>query len=117
MKLRNTPLWWRKDWSLYRSILDVDSRGDPVRRYDMEHPDFTGAARTASGVAWHIAGHEATVREYGEDVTAAASFLLELDGLEISAFDRCVFGGKVWEVRGVLERSGFRTVKLVEVQV
>lgn len=117
MKLRNTPLWWRKDWSLHRSREETDSRGDPVRRYDMEHPDFTGTAKTASGVAWHIAGRVAAVQEYGEGVDASASFLLDLDALEIAPFDRCVFGGKVWEVQGVLERSGFRTVKLVEVQV
>lgn len=115
MNLRNTPLWWRKDWSLYRARQDADQRGDPVRRYDMEHPDFSGIAGTVSGVAWHIADRAAAVEEYGEDVTAAASFLLDLDAPEIAPFDRCIFGGTVWEVRSVMERSGFRMVKLVEV--
>lgn len=115
MKLRNTPLSWRKDWALYRSIPGEDSRGNPVRRYDMTTPDFEGKANTASGVAWHIASHEATVQEYGEGVTASASFLLDADGPEIAPFDRCTFGGAVWEVRSVLLRSTFRTIKLVEV--
>lgn len=115
MKLRNTPLPWRKDWALYRSITAQDSRGNDIRRYDMTAPDFTGTAKTPTGVAWHIASHEATVQEYGEGVTASASFLLDMDELEIAPFDRCTFGGCVWEVRSVLLRSRFRTVKLVEV--
>lgn len=115
MKLRNTPLPWRKDWALFHSIPARDSRGNDIRRYDMDNPAFEGKARTPTGVAWHIAAHEATVQEYGEGVTASASFLLDLDELEIAPFDRCTFGGAVWEVRSVLLRSRFRMVKLVEV--
>lgn len=114
MKLSNTPLWWRKDWSLYRAQQTTDRNGDPVRSYDMDAPDFTGSAKTASGVAWHITSRRETVQEYGEEAASAASFLLDLE-LEIAAFDRCVFGGRLWEVRGVLERSGFRCIHLVEV--
>jgi hypothetical protein len=114
MKLRNTPLWWRKDWTLHRSKVELDSHGDPVRRYDLTKADYTGQARTASGVAWHIASREAMLREYGDSISASANFLLDLP-LAIEEFDRCVFGGTVWEVRSVMERSGFRMVKLVEV--
>lgn len=117
MKLkRKTPLDWRKDWTLYRSIQSKDSRGDAVRRWDMEHPDFTGTAGTASGVCWQVKTGEAALREFGEGVTSGAAFDLYLDALEIEPFDRCVFGGAVWEVRSVLHRSGYRHITLAEVK-
>lgn len=115
MKLHNTPLSWRKDWTLHRSKQETDRRGDPVRRYDMDNADYIGAAGTASGVAWHVASHAKTVEEYGESVSASASFLLDDAELEIAPFDRCCFGGGVWEVRGVKQRANFRTVELVAV--
>lgn len=112
---RMTPLDWRKDWALHRAILARDSRGDDIRRWDMEHPDFTGTAGTASGVCWQVKTGEAALRAFGEGVTSGASFDLYLDALEIAPFDRCAFDGTVWEVRGVLPRSGFRHITLVEV--
>lgn len=115
MKLRSTPVEWRKDWQLFRARQETNRRGDPVRRWNMAEPDYSGQADTASGVAWHIKSHAAAVQEYGEDVTAAASFLLDDPSVRICLFDRCVFGGALWEVRGVLVRSAFRMIELVEV--
>lgn len=116
MERQNTPLEWRKDWQLFRARQETDCRGDPVRRWNMTEPDHSGKAGTAEGVAWHIKNHAAAVEEYGEDVSAAASFLLDDPSVEIAPFDRCVFGDAVWEVRGVLERAAFRAVELVEVR-
>lgn len=115
MLSRITPLDWRKGWALHRSISGQDSRGDPVRRYDMTAPDFTGTARTASGVCWQVKSREWAVQEFGEGVTGGAAFDLFLDALEIAPFDRCVFWDTVWEVRGVLPRSNHRHITLVEV--
>lgn len=115
MERRSTPLEWRKNWQLFRARQETDRRGDPVRRWNMSEPDYSGKLETASGVAWHIKSHAETVEEYGEAVAAAASFLLDDPAVEISPFDRCVFGGALWEVRGVLVRSAFRTIELVEV--
>lgn len=110
-----TPLSWRRDWALYRSIEGTDSRGDPVRRYDMENPDFTGTAGTASGVCWQIKSGQWSVEEFGESATGGAAFDLYLSALEIAPFDRCVFGGRLWEVRGVQSWPGHRHITLTEV--
>lgn len=114
IRAAGTPLDWRKDWQLYRSISDRDSRGDPIRRYDLEHPDFTGTAGTASGVCWQVKSAQWAAEQFGEVSTGGAAFDLFLE-LDIAPFDRCVFGGSVWEVRAVLPRSAFRQVLLVEV--
>jgi hypothetical protein len=81
----------------------------------METPDFTGTAGTETGVAWHILSRQATVAEYGEGVTGSAQFLVYGAEPVIAPFDRCVFAGRVWEVRSVLQRGSFRTIRLVEV--
>lgn len=114
MQVLGTPLDWRRDWTLYRAIEDQDSHGDPIRRYDLEHPDFTGSARTASGVCWQVKSAQWAAEQFGEVSTGGASFNLFLE-LEIAPFDRCKFGGRLWEVRAVLPRSSFRQVLLVEV--
>ena len=48
--MRQTPCAWRRAWKLYRSVQTVDSRGDPVRKYDMTSPDYTGEDGKSSGV-------------------------------------------------------------------
>ena len=112
---RETPLRWRKDWALHRAIPATDSRGNPIRRYDMDTPDFVGTAGTASGVCWQVKSGAWTAQELGERAQGGATFDLFSD-LEIAPFDRCVFGGAVWEVRSVLPRSNHRHVVLEEVK-
>lgn len=112
---RRTPMDWRKDWTLHRRKTTVDSLGDAVPYYDMSTSDFTGAAGTASGICWQVKSQEWAVKEFGEDATGGATFDLFLDELEIAPFDRCVFGGGVWEVRSVLPRSNHRHITLTVV--
>lgn len=116
MRLRSTPAGWRKDWALHRAIPATDSRGNPIRRWDMDTPDFVGTAGTASGVCWQVKSRAWTAQELGEQAQGGAAFDLYLDALEISPCDRCVFGGAVWEVRAILPRSNHRHVVLEEVQ-
>lgn len=110
-----TPLEWRKDWALYRSNFSVDSRGTERRTYP-EEPDYIGHAGTASGVCWQIKSSNWTPEEPGEQARGSAAFKLFNEKLSIKAFDRCVFGGYLWEVRSVIRRSGWRNVELVEVE-
>ena len=112
---RETPIRWRKAWTLHRGMLTTDSRGNPIRRYDMDTPDFVGTAGTASGVCWQVKSGAWTAQELGERAQGGATFDLFSD-LEIAPFDRCVFGGAVWEVRSVLPRSNHRHVVLEEVK-
>lgn len=111
-----TPLSWRKDWKLYRSTSTKDSRGNMSRKWDTDTPDFVGKAGTVTGVCWQIKGSEWALKELGEKVTGAATFDLYLDALDIQPFDRCAFGGSLWEVREVLPRSNHRHIRLVEVR-
>lgn len=111
-----TPLKWRKDWSLYRSTTSTDSRGNVSRKWDTNQPDFVGHAGTASGVCWQIKSSEWALRELGEKVSGGATFDLFLDALTIAPFDRCAFGGSLWEVREILPRSNHRHIRLVEVR-
>ncbi|MCC8064163.1 MAG: hypothetical protein LIO70_03630 [Clostridiales bacterium] len=112
---QTTPTAWRKGWTLHRAVTGVDSYGDPVRTWDMDTPDYTGAEGESSGVCWQIMSREAAVAEFGEAVAGAAQFDLFDDAVALSAFDRCVFAGRVWEVRGVAERSWYRHITLTEV--
>lgn len=116
MRTRQTPIKWRKDWQLYRARSGTDSRGNPVRTYDMDSPDFTGTAGTVSGVCWQLSGSNAQTEEMGDRYNLTASFVLYLDALEIAEFDRCSFGGALWEVRKVLQWPNHRQVELVEVK-
>lgn len=118
MKLTmKTPLDWRKGWTLHRSTEWTDERGNPRRSWNMESPDFSGEADTASGVCWQIRNHQWALEQFGEQAQGGAEFDLFLSELEIRAFDRCIFGGCVWEVRSVVEYSNHRHVALVEVKV
>ena len=112
--MRQTPLAWRKEWTLHRSAASTDSRGNPKRTWDMEHPDYTGEAATSSGVCWQVRSGAWTRQELGERAQGGATFDLFTD-VDIAPFDRCVFGGSVWEVRAVLPRSDHRHVVLEEV--
>lgn len=114
MELMTTPLSWRKDWKLYRSTVHVDERGNERRRYS-EEPDYVGKAGTASGVCWQIHSAEWALREFGEKAAGGATFDL-FSGVEIAPFDRCEFGGHLWEVRSVLPRSNHTNVGMVEVR-
>lgn len=116
MRTRKTPIKWRRDWALYRAQSGTDSRGNPIRTYDMDNPDFTGTAGNASGVCWQLSGEAANTEELGDKYRLTASFVLYLDALEIAEFDRCIFGGAVWEVRKVLQWPNHRQVELVEVK-
>lgn len=111
---RETPLKWRKAWALHRSSTVTNSMGDSVRRWDMETPDYTGEAGKASGVCWQVRTGAWTAQELGERAQGGATFDLFSD-VQIAPFDRCVFGGSVWEVRSVLPRSDHRHVVLEEV--
>lgn len=119
---RETPLAWRKEWTLHRSTASTDSRGNLKRTWDMEHPDFTGAAGAASGVCWQVksgasvASGAWTRQELGERASGGATFDLFDAALAIAPFDRCTFGGSVWEVRAVMPRSDHRHVVLEEVR-
>lgn len=112
--MRETPTAWRRAWQLHRSIPGTDSRGDPIRTYNMEEPDYTGVAGTESGVCWQISNSDNEVQTYGERPSATASFVLYGD-LPISVFDRCVFSGGTWEVTAVDQWPHHRYVKLKEV--
>ena len=113
--IRETPMRWRKSWRLHCSTVSQDSRGNPVRTYDMENPDYTGTAGTASGVCWQVRSGAWRAQELGEQAEGGATFDLFTDAPEIRPFDRCVFAGSVWEVRAVLPRSNHRHVVLEEV--
>ncbi|MCD8147792.1 MAG: hypothetical protein LUD84_11060 [Clostridiales bacterium] len=110
-----TPTSWRKAWTLHRAVTGVDSYGDPTRTWDMDNADYTGEDDQANGVCWQILSREAAVKEFGESVTGAAQFNIFDATVEISEFDRCVFDGRVWEARGIADRSWFRHITLVEV--
>lgn len=112
---RETPMRWRKAWALHRATVTEDSRGDPVRRWDMTAPDYVGEAGAASGVCWQVRSGAWTAQELGERASGGATFDLFSD-VAIAPFDRCVFGGSVWEVRAVLPRSNHRHVVLEEVR-
>lgn len=114
--MRQTPLAWRKEWTLHRSATSTDSRGNPKRTWDMEHPDFTGAAGAASGVCWQVKSGAWARQELGERASGGATFDLFDSSVTIAPFDRCTFGGSVWEVRSVLLRSDHRHIVLEEVK-
>lgn len=111
---RETPLRWRRAWTLHRASIATDSLGDPVRHWDMEHPDYTGVTGEASGVCWQVRTGAWTAQELGERASGGATFDIFSD-VAIAPFDRCVFGGSVWEVRAVLQRSDYRHIVLEEV--
>lgn len=113
--MMQTPLSWRRAWALHRAASGMDSRGDPVRTWDMETPDYTGHDGAASGVCWQIGSDDTAVREYGEQPVSTARFVLYDDTVEIAPFDRCVFGGGVWEVRAVTQWLSHRRVDLERV--
>lgn len=115
MMTMQTPLPWRRAWQLHRARDEEDSRGDPIRTWDMEEPDYVGEAGQPSGVCWQISSDDNMVQEYGEQPVSRASFVLYDDALEIAPFDRCVFGGGVWEVRAVTPWLSFRQVELERV--
>ena len=52
---------------------------------------------------------------HGEQPVSRAGFVLYDDALEIAPFDRCVFGGGIWEVRSVTPWLSFRHVELERV--
>lgn len=114
MGLMTTPLSWRKDWSLYHSTVNRDGRGNERRAYP-EDPDYVGTAGTASGVCWQIHSADWALKEFGEKATGGATFDL-FSSVSIQPFDRCEFGGHLWEVRSVIPRSSFVHVGLVEVK-
>ena len=94
--MRQTPCAWRRAWALYRSIQTTDSRGDPVRKYDMTSSDYTGEAGKASGVCWQITSDGIQVDASGERPARTAAFVLYDSAVEIAPFDRCVFDGGTW---------------------
>ena len=113
--MTQTPLAWRRAWQLHRSISGTDSRGDPKRTWNMVDPDFIGEAGEPSGVCWQIGSDTSAVQTYGERPVSTAGFVLYDDTLEIAPFDRCVFGGGVWEVKAVTPWLNHRHVELERV--
>lgn len=110
--MRRTPCAWRRAWALYRSVQTTDSRGDPVRKYDMTSPDYTGEAGKASGVCWQITSDGIQVDTSGERPTRTAAFVLYDSAVEIAPFDRCIFDGGTWEVKAVQSWPNHRYVTL-----
>lgn len=110
--MRQTPLAWRRAWALYRSRQTTDSRGDPIRNYDMTSPDYVGEEGKPSGVCWQITSDSVQVDVAGERLVRTAAFVLYGQTIEIAPFDRCVFGGSVWEVKAVQSWPNHRYVTL-----
>lgn len=113
--MMETPLDWRRAWQLHRAISGTDSRGDPIRTYNMDMPDYVGIAGATSGVCWQIKRAEHSVQTYGERPSGVASFVLYDDAVKIAPFDRCVFGGGTWEVKAVMQWPRHRLVELERV--
>ena len=110
--MRHTPLNWCRSWNLYRSTQATDSRGDPVCKYDMTSPDYTGEEGKSSGVCWQITSDGIQVDASGERPARTAAFALFDAAVEIAPFDRCAFGGSVWEVKAVQSWPNHRYVTL-----
>lgn len=113
--MRQTPLVWRRAWQLHRAVSGADSRGDPIRTYNMDMPDYVGVSGAPSGVCWQINSAEHSVQTCGERSSGTASFVLYDDAVTIEPFDRCVFGGGTWEVKSVTQWPRHRLVELERV--
>ncbi|MCD8384584.1 MAG: hypothetical protein LUC39_06455 [Clostridiales bacterium] len=118
MLSRQTPLAWRRGFSLYRRSLETDSMGDPVAVYHMDEPDFTAEDGTEDGICWQSvqswqSGGRLTSglsrKEPGESSTGAVEGCLFTD-LELSPGDRLTIGEGLYEVRSLQQWPGHRKV-------
>lgn len=120
MLTRSTPLAWRQGFTLHRRSQTTDCYGDPVDRYDMEHPDFTAQDGTADGICWQH------TRSWQSSGTLRSGVKREVQGersddvlegvlygdLALNVFDRLVVGGILYELRGIQRWPSYRKLQL-----
>ena len=122
MLSRETPLAWRRGFSLYRRRLEPDAYGEEKSVYP-PIPDFTAADGTEEGIcfqyvqAWQSSGRLTSgwrPGEQGETPSGVLEGRLFSD-LEIAPFDRLEVNGGLYEVRAVQQWPGHR--KLLAQQI
>lgn len=110
MLSRETPLGWRRGFSLYRRRLTSDSLGNPVATYDLEHPDYVAQDGTAEGISWQSlrswqsSGRLTSGDSQGEQGEVASGVLegCLFSALVISTFDRIrLEDGSLYEIRAI----------------
>lgn len=120
MLTRKTPPEWRQGFSLCRRRLEMDSMGDPAAVYDMEHPDLIvedGAEEAIcwqNDQSWKSSGrltNGCTQQEMGELPSGVVEGCVFSD-LELTAFDRLVIRGELYEIRNIQHWPGHRMVQL-----
>ena len=117
MLSRQTPLGWRRGFSLYRRKLTSDSLGNPVASYDLEHPDYVARDGTAEGISWQsLRSWQSSGRltsggsqgEQGEAVSGVLEGCL-FSALVISTFDRIrLEDGALYEIRAIQRWPSYR---------
>lgn len=116
MLTRETPLSWRRGFALYRRRLSADSWGNPIAVYRMDAPDFTAADGSADGIcwqnvrAWQSSGRLTSGASSGE---AGEQYADVLEGylfspLALSAFDRILLDGALYEIRAIQHWPDYR---------
>lgn len=116
MLTRETPLAWRRGFSLYRRRLETDRLGNPVAVYDLEHPDFVAQDGTREGISWQLvrswqssgrltSGY--TLGEQGEQASGVLEGCLFTE-LAVSVFDRMELDGALYEIRAVQRWPSYR---------
>ncbi len=122
MLTRETPLCWRRGFSLYRRRLEQDAYGEEKAVYP-ETPDVTAEDGTEEGIcfqyvqAWQSSGRLTSgwkSGEQGEQPSGVLEGRLFSD-LEIAPFDRLRIGEGLYEVRSVQQWPGHR--KLLAQQI
>lgn len=120
MLRRETPLAWRRGFTLHRRRTGRDAYGDPTAVYDMERPDYTAGDGTPEGICWQSA------RSWQSGGTLSGGARAESDGervrgvlqgvvfgdLEAVEFDRFVIDGVTYELRGLERWPGHRLLLL-----
>lgn len=116
MLTRETPLSWRRGFTLHRRRLTTDKLGNPVASYDMKHPDYTAQTGTKEGISWQsVRSWQSSGRltsgfapgEQGEQAAGVLEGCLFSD-LEVSVFDRLVLDGAVYEIRAIQRWLSYR---------
>lgn len=116
MLTRETPLSWRRGFSLYRRRLTSDKLGNPVASYDMEHPDYSAGDGTEEGISWQSvrswqsSGRLTSGEQPGEQGERAAGVLegCLFSPLVLSTFDRIRLDGALYEIRAIQRWASYR---------
>lgn len=123
MLTRETPLDWRRGFSLYRRRLETDAWGEPKAVYDLEQPDVTVLDGTAEGICWQsVQSWQSSGRltsgwsqgERREEVSGVLEGRLFSD-LEVSPFDRLRIGTGLYEVRSIQRWPGHRKLLVQQI--